>query len=178
MLQYQSAGFDSSQPVGTQTYSAFEKIDFSKPERYIREIARFLENVTLVPNNLTAKLAKSRSISAHEAHAVILKLLELMAPNLYESEAPPFKAPDIQHLFATLQYPYTIRADAITAVGAPSSIGFLMRAIYWLYLVVRTYYGRPEAVVEVSEEDQDEDGDEHSSEEERKEEAKSEQDQV
>ena len=78
-----------------------------------------------------------------------------MAPNLYESEIPQFKAPEIQHLFATLQYPFNIRADAITAVGAPSSIGFLMRAIYWLYLVVRTYYGRPEAVVELSEEDQD-----------------------
>ena len=176
-MLYQGSGFDSSQAVGTQTYAAFEKLDFSKPERYIREIARFLENVTLIPNNLTAKLAKSRSISANEAHAVIIKLLELMAPNLYESEAPPFKAPDIQHLFATLHCPYTIRADAITAVGAPSSVGFLMRAIYWLYLVVRTYYGRPEAVVEVSEEDQEE-GEEQKSIEANDEEIESGRDQV
>ena len=43
LLYQESAYGDASQPVGTQTYSAFEKIDFSKPEKYIREIARFLE---------------------------------------------------------------------------------------------------------------------------------------
>ena len=87
---------------------------------------------------------------------MIIHLLRLMAPNFYENEAPPFKALEIQHLFATLEYPGTIRADAITAVGAPSSIGFLMRAIYWLYLVARTYHGHPEAVLEVSDEDREE----------------------
>lgn len=61
-----------------------------------------------------------------------------MVPNL--DKMPNFNPKEIQHLFATLEYPYAIRADAITAVGAPSSIGFLMRAIYWLYLVTRTYY--------------------------------------
>ena len=39
-----------------------------------------------------------------------------------------------------LDYPYTIRSDAITAVGAPSTVGFLMRALYWLYLAVRMLY--------------------------------------
>ena len=39
-----------------------------------------------------------------------------------------------------LQYPYQIRADAITAVGAPNSVAYLVKAIYWLYLVARTYY--------------------------------------
>lgn len=52
-----------------------------------------------------------------------------------------------------------------------------MRAIYWLYLVVRTYYGRPEAVVEVSEEDQEE-GEEQKSVEANDEEIESGHDQV
>lgn len=44
-------------------------------------------------------------------------------------------------LFGALSYPYhPIRNDAITAVGAPSTIGFLMRAIYWLYQVVKVYF--------------------------------------
>lgn len=47
---------------------------------------------------------------------------------------PAFKPDDINRFFAFLKYPYTIRADAITAVGAPSSIGFLVKAVYWLYL--------------------------------------------
>ena len=42
-----------------------------------------------------------------------------------------------------LDYPYTIRSDAITAVGAPSTVGFLMRALYWLYLAVRMLYFNP-----------------------------------
>jgi hypothetical protein len=42
-------------------------------------------------------------------------------------------------LFSFLQYPSTIRADAITAVGAPSTIAFLMRAIYWLYTLANVY---------------------------------------
>ena len=56
-------------------------------------------------------------------------------------------------LFAGLQYPYTIRADAITAVGAPSSVAFLIRAIFWLYLVVKSYYKSADSqiVLEISE---------------------------
>ena len=42
-----------------------------------------------------------------------------------------------------LEYPYTIRSDAITAVGAPSTVVFLMRALYWLYLGVRMFYFNP-----------------------------------
>ena len=62
-----------------------------------------------------------------------------MAPNLQR----PFKIDltDMHTLFGSLSYPYNpIRNDAITAVGAPSSIGFLMRAIYWLYQVVKVYF--------------------------------------
>ena len=54
-----------------------------------------------------------------------------------------------------LEYPYSIRSDAITAVGAPSSISFIMRAIYWLYMLARIYYGRPEAILEESSEFRD-----------------------
>ena len=53
---------------------------------------------------------------------------------------PKFEPGEIQGLFAALQYPGTIRSDAITAVGAPSSIQFLMRAIYWLYSVIKVYF--------------------------------------
>jgi hypothetical protein len=42
-----------------------------------------------------------------------------------------------------LEYPYTIRSDAITAVGAPSTVGYLMRALYWLYLGARMFYFNP-----------------------------------
>ena len=58
-----------------------------------------------------------------------------------------------------IHYPYSIRADAITAVGAPSSVSFLMKAIFWLYLVVRTFYhtgGSRSQVLKISEENEDE----------------------
>ena len=41
-----------------------------------------------------------------------------------------------------------IRQDAISAVGAPSTVQYLIKAIYWLYLVVNTYF--IEVVKEVS----------------------------
>jgi hypothetical protein len=41
-------------------------------------------------------------------------------------------------MFKFLKYPYEIRKDAIIAVGAPSNIGFLVKAIYWLYLLAKT----------------------------------------
>ena len=43
-------------------------------------------------------------------------------------------------MFAALNYPGQIRTDAITAVGAPSNVQFLMRAIYWLFQVTRVYF--------------------------------------
>ena len=68
---------------------------------------------------------------------------------------PRFTHKEFSHYFQTLGYPYAIRSDAITAVGAPNSIAFLVRALYWLYLVVRTYYksSLPGAIQEVSEEE-------------------------
>ena len=66
-------------------------------------------------------------------------------------------------MFSVLEYPYHIRSDSITAVGAPNSIAFLVRALYWLYLVARTYYRQalPGAIQEViSNEEQEENKDE------------------
>lgn len=61
-----------------------------------------------------------------------------MAPN-YQSP-PRFEVPEIQGLFHALCYPGQIRNDAITAVGAPSTINYLMRAIYWLFQVTKIYF--------------------------------------
>jgi hypothetical protein len=82
---------------------------------------------------------------------VILYLLSLVTPNLHST--PAFNPQEIQNMFATLNYPYSIRADAITAVGAPSSVAFLMKAIYWLYLAVRTFY-RPRTEIVTNDERQ------------------------
>ena len=138
---------------------SFDKIDFSKPDRFTREIADFLSSVTLVADSTLRQ--KGRAISSNEARLLIDSLLQLMVPNL--AVMPSFTPKEVQHLFAFLQYPYQIRADAITAVGAPSSINFLMRAIYWLYLVARTYYreSQPGAILELSEEELKEEDEEH-----------------
>jgi len=161
MMQGSSGeGFGSGGAGGKQVHGVasggldLQKMDFAKPDKYIREIIEFLNNVTIV-TDLSSK-TKSRSLSQHDAQLLIYHLLQLFAPNL---RAPPtFNAKEIQHLFSTLAYPFVIRSDAITAVGAPSTVAFLMRAIYWLYLIARVYYGRPEAIIEESNEDYDAEG--------------------
>lgn len=57
-----------------------------------------------------------------------------------QSGPPVFKPDEINNLFNFLRYPYTIRTDAIKAVGAPSTVGFLIKAIYWLYILAATHY--------------------------------------
>ena len=52
---------------------------------------------------------------------------------------PIFKPTEINALFGFLKYPWTIRSDAITAVGAPSNIAFLVKAIYWLYILASSH---------------------------------------
>ena len=47
-----------------------------------------------------------------------------------------FNTVEMHDLFNLMNYPYIIRNDAITAVGAPSTISFLIKAIYWLYITV------------------------------------------
>ena len=47
-----------------------------------------------------------------------------------------------------MKYPWTIRNDAITAVGAPSSIEFILRALYWLYLLATLHTKQVEAIIQ------------------------------
>ena len=84
---------------------------------------------------------------------MLAHLVELVIPNV--DRMPNFNPKEIQHWFASLGYPYSIRADAITAVGAPSSIAFLARALYWLYLVVRgVFYRQAGAILEAESADE------------------------
>jgi len=76
------------------------------------------------------------------------------APNFLHE--PNWNPSDITHLLSTLGCPYQIRSDAITAVGAPSSIGYLVRALYWLYQVAKNFYVTIENVPSVIQEDSEE----------------------
>lgn len=62
----------------------------------------------------------------------------MSAPNF--THEPNWNPTEITYLLLTLGCPYQIRSDAITAVGAPSSIGYLVRALYWLYQVGKNYF--------------------------------------
>lgn len=59
---------------------------------------------------------------------------------MLQSGPPNFKPDDINNLFKFLKYPSTIRNDAITAVGAPSSVAFLIKALYWLYILAQAHH--------------------------------------
>jgi hypothetical protein len=39
-----------------------------------------------------------------------------------------------------LRCKFEIKKHAITAVGAPNSIGMLVKGIYWLYLIAKRQY--------------------------------------
>ena len=120
----------------TDKSNTLEGMDFSKPERYLREILEFLQQVTIINDINPQRLCKS--FSGADASLLIHHLIHQLAPNY--TELPKFETHEIQSLFASLKYPHQIRNDAITAVGAPSTIGYLMRAIYWLFLVTKVYY--------------------------------------
>ena len=91
-------------------------------------------------------------MSSSEAQYLLQHLTELVIPNL--TKMPAFNPKELLHFYKTLGYPYPIRQDAITAIGAPNSIGFLVRAFYWLYLVTRNFFrqGVPGAIPELSDE--------------------------
>lgn len=77
-------------------------------------------------------------MSGADAQILIFELLKIAVHEGFLcSGPPPFKPQEINNLFTFLKYPSIIRNDAITAVGAPSSIGFLVKAIYWVYLVAK-----------------------------------------
>ena len=80
---------------------------------------------------------------------LIFQLLSVAAPNY--RNPPLWQTPEILYLFQTLNCPYTIRPDAITAVGAPNSISYLAKAIYWLFTVVKTYFNSDDVIPEEAE---------------------------
>ena len=142
----------------------FDSLDFSKPEKFLREIFEFIsQHISLdkqetqisphqrnqakqlqnfAPSNLSffKKGGKFSSISGTDAQILIHELLKLVFDERVLASGPPqFKPAEINHLFGFLKYPFQIRNDAITAVGAPSSIGILVKAIYWLYILAAAH---------------------------------------
>ena len=90
---------------------------------------------------------------------MINELLKLIFDeSMMQSGPPVFKPEEINSLFGFLRYPYTIRADAIKAVGAPSTVGFLIKALYWLYILAATHYAQGEQVGEDQAGNQEENG--------------------
>ena len=111
-------------------------MDFSKPEEYLREIINFLDNVTILKDNLQFKTFKN--INGSQASHLIYLLINVYAPNY--AAAPKFEESEIQGLFNFLHYPGKIRSDAISAVGAQTSMPYLLKALYWLFLITKVYY--------------------------------------
>eukprot|EP00347_Sterkiella_histriomuscorum_P009840 403339673 len=125
-------------------HKTLNDIDFSKPEKHLKEILEFLRNVTILSDN--KDLFKNiKTINGQQAQYIIFHLIKVFAPNYTTS--PKFEEIEIQSLFKLLNYPGSIRSDAIKAVGAQTSIAFLMRALYWLYLVTKIYYIEKQPVV-------------------------------
>lgn len=132
-----------------------DTLDCSKPDKFLREIFEFLKirapSLQVTLNSKTKADAKLQfsQLSFHKKHSfstmsgndaliLINELTKcLFDPRLHKHGPPAFKPDKVNQFFQQLRYPYDIRADAITAVGAPSTIGFLVRAIYWLYLTAR-----------------------------------------
>jgi len=78
-------------------------------------------------------------MSGTDAQILINELLKLIfSDRMVQNEIIKFNPTDIKNLFMFLNYPFIIRNDAITAVGAPSTIGFLVKAIYWMFLIAKS----------------------------------------
>jgi len=56
-----------------------DKIDFSKPERYLREIYEFLNSVTIL--NLADLMKKKNTLNQKDAQMVLFNLIRIAAPN-------------------------------------------------------------------------------------------------
>jgi hypothetical protein len=119
-----------------------DKIDFSKPERYLKEIYDFISEVTIL--NLSDLIKKKNTLNQKDAQMLFFNLIVISAPNFVNE--PAWNPTDITYLLQVLDCPYPIRSDAITAVGAATSIGFLVRILYWLHLVGKNFYLRDEEV--------------------------------
>lgn len=55
-------------------------MDFSKPDKFIREITEFLNSVTLVTDIQTKP--KGRTMSSNDAQLLLLHLMQLVVPNI------------------------------------------------------------------------------------------------
>lgn len=119
-----------------------DKIDFSKPERYLKEIYDFISEVTIL--NLSDLIKKKNTLNQKDAQMLFFNLIVISAPNFVNE--PAWNPIEITYLLQVLDCPYPIRSDAITAVGAATSIGFLVRILYWLHLVGKNFYLRDEEV--------------------------------
>lgn len=168
----------------------FDFIDFSKPDRYIKEIVEFIgqrynlfnqfgqpiqspqdqlirqnkfqggskqkNKEQFHPRNLSClRKLQFNQMNGTDAQIMVNELLKIMfSADTYKYGPPEFKPEVIQNLFKFLQYPYQVRADAITAVGAPYSISYLIKAIYWLFILAKLH---TEAKLVFQEKDQIED---------------------
>ena len=132
-------------------------MDFSKPEKYLSEIYEFLagqssSNQSLLPEKqsylsnstkgnygiagLSFNKKGFNQINGSDAQTLINELLKIIfTPSMHQTGQVKFNTSEVKTLFAFLKYPHAIRNDAITAVGAPSSLGFLIKALYWLYIL-------------------------------------------
>ena len=69
------------------------------------------------------KGGKFSNLNGTDAQILIHELMKVIfSEQAMRSGPPKFKVEEVQSLFEFLKYPYQIRNDAITAVGAPSSI--------------------------------------------------------
>ena len=56
-----------------------DKIDFSKPEKYLREIYDFLNTVTIL--NLAELMKKKNTLNQKDAQMILFNLIRVAAPN-------------------------------------------------------------------------------------------------
>ena len=83
-------------------------------------------------------------MSGTDAQILIHELLkQIFTEKIVQHEMIKFKPDDIKNMLTLLGYPFTLRNDAITAVGAPSTIGFLVKAIYWLFIIAQSQHCDP-----------------------------------
>ena len=78
-------------------------MNFQKPEKYLKEIAHFLDNVTIVPE-LTKKMNKGHAFTAKQARELISTLLKLMAPNLEEEFLPQFTVAQVMGAYFASEF--------------------------------------------------------------------------
>ena len=91
-----------------------------------------------------------RGLTKTDAHHLLISLTQTFAPNFSQLAPIKWTPQDIRQFFHSLGCPYEVRPDAIQAVGAPNSVGYLVRALFWLYLLARQFYqSGDDAIAEV-----------------------------